>query len=77
MFHKKDRKRKVIHQAAQLKHISPTKTMEAMMDMNDAVLRLCIDSLRAQHPHIKGRRLLEELRRIYWGREYEKVRGNS
>jgi hypothetical protein len=74
MFDKRDRKAKVIWQARQLKGVSPAKTLETMMDMNDAVLRLCIDSIRSRQPHIKEKELLAELEKIYRaGRKHEKI----
>lgn len=65
IFNEKDRLAKVYIGAEQLKGKSSSETFKAMLDMNNAVLKMCVSAIKSRKPNISEKELLEELKRIY------------
>lgn len=65
-FDEKDRIAKVYIGAKQVSDKSTEERFDAMIDMNDAVLSICIDSIKNETPNLTERSLLNELRKRYW-----------
>lgn len=52
-----------------------SKSVEVMADMNRAVMKICIDSIRAKKPKIREKELVAELKKIYRiGDAHERIR---
>lgn len=63
IFDERDRSAKVYIGAKRLRNVSSSETIEAMMSMNKAVIRICVDMIKAKKPNITEKALLKELRR--------------
>lgn len=65
IFDEKDRVAKVYIGAKQLRNKSASETFKAMLDMNDAVLEICVSTIKSEKPNISEEELLKELKKIY------------
>nr|MBA4405240.1 hypothetical protein [Nanoarchaeum sp.] len=65
IFDEKDRQAKVYIGAKQVRGKTSAESFKAMLDMNDAVLKICISSIRSRKPDISEKELLKELKDIY------------
>ena len=65
IFDERDRGAKAMIEAGRSKNLTPEQSLQAFFDMNSAVLKICIGSVKADDPKISEKRLLKEIKRIY------------
>ena len=65
IFDEKNRNAKLLIEAGVNKNLTPQQTFETFIDMNNAVLSICIESIRAADPGISEKDLLEEVKKAY------------
>lgn len=57
--------RDLVTSASRLQNVSPEETVNALFSMNNAMLKVCIASIKQENPDISEKDLLKELKRIY------------
>jgi len=68
-------KRELMPEVRQMRKLHGGRSLEAMADMNRAVMNICIDSIRAKKPKISEKELVIELKKIYRnGDAHERIR---
>ena len=65
MFDEKNRLAKAWVSAKQISNLSPSETFRMMVDMNRAMNKFCIISIKKEKPSISKKALVKELRRVY------------
>lgn len=65
IFDERNRLAKVFVSAKQLKNKTVEEKLAALMDLNNFVLRFSAGAIKAEKPGIKGKKLLEELRKRF------------
>ena len=65
IFDERKRDAKLAIEAERIRNLTPQQSLEVFFDMNSAMLKICIESIRAEAPGISEKELLKELRRIY------------
>ncbi|MBI4451605.1 hypothetical protein HY642_06540 [Candidatus Woesearchaeota archaeon] len=65
IFDERDRQAKVCIEGTRSASITPQEGLEVLFDLNQAMMKLCIESIRARNPNVSERELLREVKRIY------------
>lgn len=65
MFDETDESQKLLVSVAQLRRIKSSESLEAMVDMIDTALSLCISSIRSEQPEISDKELIKNIKAIY------------
>jgi hypothetical protein len=56
-----------------LGRLKPEEKVNLAIEMSDAVVRICAESIKAQNPGISDKELIEKLReRFEWSKRYQK-----
>lgn len=69
IFKEENREAKLFIEAERVKTLTPQQSLEVFFDLNRAVLKICVESIRAENPDISEEQLLKEVKRIYSFRE--------
>ncbi|MFQ6062408.1 MAG: hypothetical protein ACE5J9_04440 [Methanosarcinales archaeon] len=65
IFDETDEYQKLLVSVNQLRRINGSESLEAMANMIDAALSLCISSIKYENPGISDKELIKNLKKIY------------
>lgn len=65
IFDEKDEAQKLLVSVAQLRRITGCQSLEAMVDMIDTALSLCLNSIKFEQPRISEKELMKYIKNLY------------
>lgn len=65
IFDERNRDAKLLIEAGRARKMTSEQSLQAFFDMNNAMLRICIESIKAEKPRISEKNLLKEVKRAY------------
>jgi len=65
IFNEADESQKLLVSVRQLRKFKGSDSLEAMVDLIDSALRICIKSVRSENPGISDKQLLKNIKEIY------------
>ena len=77
IFNEKDRLAKIYIEAKQISKLTPEQTFNAMIDLTQSVIKICLSSIKAKNPNISEEEMLKELNKICWSNRDENFQRNS
>ncbi|MDO8727213.1 MAG: hypothetical protein Q7J35_14180 [Candidatus Methanoperedens sp.] len=65
IFNESDESQKLLVSVYQLRKFKGSDSLEAMVDMINSALNICMTSIKEEHPGISDRQLIKSIKEIY------------
>ncbi len=69
IFDEHNRNTKLLIEIEKIKPLNSQQSLDIFFDMNNAILKICKESIKSQHKRISKKGLLKEIKRVYSLRE--------
>ncbi len=65
IFNEADESQKLLASVRQLRRFKGSESLEAMVDLVDSALNICIQSVQSEHPKASDKDLIKSIKEIY------------